>query len=285
MKSFLFALMSTLFIGCSGGGNSSPSVEESNTVFNASISKVSIGTWYKPDVNTTWQWQLMGNINTSHAVDLYNVDLFDVSTSTIKSLQNNNKKVICYFSAGSYENWRSDKDDFSSSLLGNTLDGWPGERWLNISDELLIPIMRARLDLAAAKGCDGVEADNMDNYTQDTGFALSADNQLAYNKFIANEARKRGLSVGLKNDLEQVIELEPYFDFAVNEQCHEYNECESLQVFINANKPVFNAEYNEKYTQNTNGARDSMCQDAMALKIQTLVLPLNLDGSFRISCN
>ncbi|MMZ65925.1 hypothetical protein D1872_283710 [compost metagenome] len=69
--------------------------------------------------------------------------------------------------------------------------------------------MRARLDLAVQKGCDGVEPDNMDGYDNNTGFTLSADDQLAYNKFIANEARKRGLSVGLKNDLDQIIELEP----------------------------------------------------------------------------
>ena len=32
------------------------------------------------------------------------------------------------------------------------------------------------------------------------------------------------------------------FDFAVNEQCHQYNECESLTPFTEQNKAVFNAE-------------------------------------------
>ena len=242
--------------------------------------------WYKPDTNTSWQWQLTGNINTSYDVELYDIDLFESNTTLIQSLQNDAKKVICYFSAGSYEDWRDDENDFPATVLGNDLDGWEGERWLDISKiELLSPIMTDRLDLAKSKGCDGVEPDNMDGYTNNTGFSLSADDQLAYNKFIANEARKRGLSVGLKNDLDQIVTLEPFYDFAVNEQCHFYNECEKMQPFIDANKLVLNAEYDEEYVNNNNGERDNMCSDTVNLKFKTLVLPLNLDDSFRYSCD
>jgi len=179
---------------------------------------------------------------------MYDIDLFDSSsTSLIDSLHEQGKHVICYFSAGSYENWRVDKNTFPSEVLGKTMDGWENEQWLDISNESLAPIMRKRLDLAKQKGCDGVEPDNMDGYINESGFALSAANQLAYNKFIANEARKRGLSVGLKNDLEQIESLERYFDFAVNEECYEYEECHMLKPFIDANKPVFHVEYENKY--------------------------------------
>ena len=165
------------------------------------------------------------------------------------------------------------------------MDGWEGEKWLDISNQGLKPIMKARLDLAVQKGCDGVEPDNMDGYTNNSGFSLSADDQLAYNKFIANEARKRGLSVGLKNDLDQIIELEPFFDFSMNEQCHVYNECDMMQPFIDANKPVFNTEYKQEYIDNNNGERDNMCSDSNDLSFKTLVLPLNLDDIFRYSCD
>ena len=157
--------------------------------------------------------------------------------------------------------------------------------WLDISNEKLVPIMRARLDLAKIKGCDGVDPDNMDGYANDSGFNLSDDDQLAYNKFIANEDRKRGLSVGLKNDLDQITELESYYDFSVNEQCHEYNECDTLIPFIDANKPVLNVEYNQKYINNTNNERDNMCSDTIALNFYTLVLALELDDSLKYSCN
>lgn len=254
-------------------------------IFDVSVSPISEGSWYKPDVNTTWQWQLQNSINTTYNVEIYDIDLFDCDKTLIKSLQDEGKKVICYFSAGSYENWRSDQGDFPLATLGKAMDEWDGEKWLDISNEALAPIMRARLDLAVQKGCDGVELDNVDGYTNDTGFSLSANDQLAYNKFLANEARKRGLSVGLKNDLNQINELVEYFDFAVNEQCYEYEECDMLTPFIEANKPVLRAEYKTIYVNNTNNARDKMCENSKSLQHQTLVLPLDLDDSFRYSCD
>ncbi len=241
--------------------------------------------WYKPKTDTSWQWQLTGVVNTSYDVDVYDIDLFDSSQSLIRSLQQSGKKVICYFSAGSYENWRDDASDFPNAVLGDDMDGWAGEKWLDISNVSLYPIMKARLDLAKQKGCDGVEPDNMDGYTNDTGFNLNANNQLVYNKFIGNEARKRGLSVGLKNDLDQIVQLEPFFDFSVNEQCHAYNECSNMQPFIDANKPVWNTEYAQKYVDNSNGERDNMCADTIGLQFKTLILPSDLDDGFRYSCN
>ncbi len=250
-----------------------------------STSNINWINWYKPDIYSSWQWQLMGAVNTSYDVDIYDIDLFDSNETLIQSLKDNGKKVICYFSAGSYENWRDDKDDFLNEVLGDNMDGWAGEKWLDISNESLKPIMEARLDLAKQKGCDGVEPDNMDGYTNNTSFSLSASDQLTYNKFIANEARKRGLSVGLKNDVDQIVQLEPFFDFSVNESCHRYNECENMQPFIDANKPVFNAEYAQEYINNSNGERDNMCADSINLQFKTLILPLELDSSFRYSCD
>ncbi len=283
MKKTIFIITLTFLTGC--GSGSSSSQDEENKIFDSTVAPYASGSWYKPDTNTSWQWQLQGDINTSYSVEVYDIDLFDSNITLIQSLKNDSKKVICYFSAGSYENWRDDEADFPSNVLGGNMDGWAGEKWLDISNEALAPIMKARLDLAVQKGCDGVEPDNMDGYSNDTGFSLSTNDQLAYNKFIANEARKRGLSVGLKNDLDQIAELEPYYDFSVNEQCHEYNECDQMQLFIDANKPVFNAEYSQEYVDNNNSERDIMCNDANNENFQTLVLPLDLDDSFRYSCN
>lgn len=280
MKTLSFIVITIFLIAC--GSSSSQGILSST--FSSSVAPVTKGDWYKPNINTSWQWQLSGKVNSSYNVTLYDVDLFDTNATFIQSLKAEGKKVICYFSAGSWENWRTDADKFSDEVKGLKMDGWD-ERWLDISNEALASIMRARLDLAVEKGCDGVEPDNIDGYANDTGFALSADDQLAYNKFIANEARKRGLSVGLKNDLDQLIELEPYFDFALNEQCHQYNECDKLLPFIEAGKPVFNAEYNKNYVDNTNNERDNMCANTIQLKFKTLILPLLLDDSFRYSCD
>ena len=124
----------------------------------------------------------------------------------------------------------------------------------------------------------------MDGYQNDTGFDLTAADQLFFNRTIANEAHKRGLGVGLKNDLDQIMELVEYFDFSVNEQCHEYDECDSLAPFIEAGKPVLNAEYDENYVDDAS-QREELCGASVADQFNTLILPLDLDDTFRLSCD
>ncbi len=268
MKTVTLSVFSALFLCVACGGS-------------ATISE----SWYTPSTQTTWQWQLSGMVNTAYPVDLYDIDLFDSNTSLIDTLHTQGKKVICYFSAGSFEDWREDSSRFPAEILGKEMDGWAGEKWIDIRSDALQPIILARLELAKSKGCDGVEPDNVDGYSNDTGFPLTASEQLAYNRFLATEAHSRGLSVGLKNDLDQISTLASDFDFAVNEQCHEYEECAALQPFIDAGKPVFNAEYAQRYVKNNNHERESLCTEAKRAHLQTLILPLNLDDHFRFTCD
>ena len=244
---------------------------------------VTDGNWYKPAPLSTWSWQLQGDINTAYNVDIYDIDLFDSSVQMIQSLQSSGARVICYFSAGSYEAWRSDAGDFHASDLGNTLDGWPDERWLDIRSVNVRAIMAARLELAKQKGCDGVEPDNVDGYTNNPGFNFTASDQIDFNRYIANQAHLQGLAVALKNDLDQVMQLVDYFDFAVNEQCFQYNECDLLDVFIQNNKAVLNAEYRSLYV-NDAAARNQLCVNSINKQFSTLVLPIDLDDQFRLSC-
>ncbi len=288
-KILILSIIPLLFSNCGAGSSNSKAVENIDKIDTNNTTEIDKNStkpinqisYYKPDKKTSWQWQLNGTaINTSYDVDLYDIDLFDNSQELIKEIHDKGKKVICYFSAGSFEDWREDANKFPAEILGEKLDGWEGEKWLDIRSTKLYPIMKSRLDLAKQKGCDGVEPDNVDGYTNPNGFNLTSDDQLKYNIFLANEAHKRGLSIGLKNDLDQINILQPYFDFSVNEQCHEYNECDTLTPFIKANKPVFNAEYATKYKKD----HSKLCQDSLKLGLQTLILPLDLDDSFRISC-
>ncbi len=239
--------------------------------------------WYRPQVGASWQWQLKGTINTSYPVEIYDIDLFDTSLQSIQSLKQQGKKVICYFSAGTYEGWRPDKAAFKSEDLGKPLEDFQDERWLDIRSLTVYQIMTQRLDLAVSKGCDGVEPDNVDAYINNSGFALNATDQLAFNKYLANAAHQRNLSVALKNDLDQAPHLLDYFDFSVNEQCHEYDECHALKVFIESGKPVLNAEYDSQYRDDVN-KRQALCELSGIQKFSTLILPVNLDDQFRFSC-
>ncbi|GAB4532542.1 MAG: endo alpha-1,4 polygalactosaminidase [Anaerolineales bacterium] len=232
--------------------------------------------WWQPAPGTSWQWQLSGAIDTSPDVQMYDIDLFDAPQSVIDQLHADGRTVICYFSAGSWEDWRPDAGDFPAAVLGNPLQGWPGEKWLDIRQmDTLTPIMRARLDLAVNKHCDGVEPDNVDGYTNDTGFPLTAADQLTYNRFLASEAHARGLSIGLKNDLDQIPDLLPDFDWALNEECFTYGECSLLTPFVQAGKAVFGVEYD------LNTA--AFCPQANALNFDFLKKHWELDA-WRVAC-
>jgi hypothetical protein len=227
------------------------------------------GIW-KPKPGTSWHWQLVGTVDKSVDAKMFDIDLFDNTAANIASLKAKGKVVICYFSAGSYEDWRPDADDFPDSALGSKMDGW-NEQWLDIRSQGVRSVMAKRLDLAKSKGCDGVEPDNVDGFENNTGFSLKASDQIAYNTFLAQEAHKRGLSVGLKNNPSQAQQLEPHFDWALNEECLQYNECSKLSAFINAGKAVFHVEY-------TPASKSSVCPKVQPLSFDSQIKKLDLDA-------
>lgn len=197
-----------------------------------------------PSRGTAWQWQLTGTLDLDPDVPVYDVDGVDTSAAQVAELHRRGRRVICYVNVGAYENDRPDRGKFPAAVLGKAMEGWPGEQWLDIRRrDVLGPIMAARFAECRAKGFDAVEPDNVDGYANATGFPLTAADQLTYNRWIAGMAHSRGLSVALKNDVEQVGQLEPSFDFAVNEQCAELKECDALLPFIRAGKAVLHVEY------------------------------------------
>lgn len=212
------------------------------------------GCW-QPPLKTSWNW-VISKVPTApyRHVDMYDVDGFETSRADVAAMHAAGLKVVCYLSAGTYENFRPDRRKFPARLIG-ARNGWPGERWLDIRElqkphSVLRRIMDVRLDMCRAKGFDMVELDNVDGYLNRSGFPLTAADQLYFNATLANDAHARGMSVLQKNDNEQIPKLLPYFDGALNEQCHQYRECTThqngafgLDQYVDAGKPVFQAEY------------------------------------------
>jgi hypothetical protein len=234
------------------------------------------GSRWVPAPRTTWQWQLTTPVDTSVAADMYDIDLFDNSAAVVAGLHAQGRHVVCYLDAGTFEPGRPDAGSFPASVIGKELPDWPGEHWLDVRRlDVLGPIIKARMDLCRQKGFDGVEPDNVDAYANDSGFPLTADDQLRFNRFLADAAHARGLSVGLKNDLDQVAVLQPAFDWALNEQCSQYSECNRLQPFVRAGKAVFEAEYEL--------ATDAFCPQAEAAGLMAMRKHSSLDA-FREPC-
>ncbi len=239
--------------------------------------------WYPP-LGSSFSWQLGVNdeINTAFDADIYDLDAFETEASLISALHAQGKKAFCYISVGSWEDWRPDAADFPSEIIGNDYEGWDGEKWLDIRQiDLLAPIMRARLDLCASKGFDGVEPDNMDLHWADTGFEIGYDDQLAYNIWLSEEAHARGLSIGLKNNEEQVKDLLPHFDWALTEDCFVGEWCQEMIPFIEAGKPVFAVEYSDEITPEDFQA--IICPPAADLQFYAILKNRNLD-EYRAEC-
>jgi endo-alpha-1,4-polygalactosaminidase (GH114 family) len=239
--------------------------------------------WWQPMPGSSWQWQLSGSpIDQSFDVAMYDVDMFDTDATTVAALHAQGRVVVCYISVGSWEDWRPDAGLFPTEVLGNDYEGWPGEKWLDIRRiDLLAPIMRARLDMCREKGFDGVEPDNVDGFTNNTGFSLTYQDQLAYNIWLAGEAHARGLSIGLKNDGEQAVDLAPHFDWAMVEDCFADDWCEEVAPFTTVGKAVFAAEYTDQLT--TDQFLNEVCPQASLLNLDVILKERDLDA-WRLAC-
>jgi hypothetical protein len=165
-----------LGLGLNKGGEESPSASGSPSASPPSPSDAlpptpkDLGIW-QPATNTSWQIILSGTAALTTGatavvpdVDVFDLDLFVTPQTTIDALHSLGKKVICYFSAGSFEKGRPDAAQFKSRDLGKTMSGWKDEKWLDLRSQNVRAIMMARMELAAQKKCDGVDPDNTDAY-------------------------------------------------------------------------------------------------------------------------
>jgi hypothetical protein len=99
-----------------------------------------------PSPSDTWQYQLQGTIDRTVDADVFDVDAFDVTKATVAALHAKGRHVVCYVDAGSWEPYRPDKDKYPKSVIGKAVEGWPGERWLDIRRlDILGPILDARI--------------------------------------------------------------------------------------------------------------------------------------------
>jgi hypothetical protein len=247
---------------------------------------------------TSWQWQLDGSINTNiltHARNsrkMFDIDLFNTPTSTIRLLKRKHIAVVCYVETGAIENYRSDYGAFvRAGVVAGQMPGYPNENYLDINNPRTYSLMVNRLRLARAKGCQGIEPDIDDTYFEDpnysgdnsvtstfAGFSLTWRQQLNYDRKIANAARALGLTIALKNAPDQafVHGMLPYVGFAVVEQCFEYSECSPYSQLIRAHKAVFEVEYNLSTSQ--------FCGQANRLNFDALYKGVDLLATPRIAC-
>lgn len=217
--------------------------------------------WWSPtaDAPIAWHWQLSSDFDASDIALLPEKKVFDLdgeltSAETVAALHalGPDVKVICYFDAGVYEDYRSDAQAFVDAGLadGPPDIGWEGSYWIDIRKlDALMPLLERRMkEWCRDKGFDAIEPDetevwaNWNEQLPDDPITLEENN--AFHQAIAAMAHGLGLSVGLKGNNTEAEILEPLYDWALTEQCWEYEECTFFRdSFVAAGKAVFAVEY------------------------------------------
>lgn len=281
-------------------------------------------TWWRPTASQplSLHWALSGPLDVNNAKqmglrdfngrilpepDVYDIDGEYNTKATVDYLHAKGKKVICYIDAGVYETYRSDAHKFqqlSPQIWGSADQGWNDSYWLDIRRvSELEPIMKARMQICKDKGFDAVEPDEIDGWENENGFdtisynghtGITYQDQLIYNKALARWAHELGLSIGQKGDIIQTRDLVNDFDWTLNEECFQYNEClnvydpvqdqeyPGLQLYTQANKAVFVAEY-KSYTS---AKWDKICTTSQKNKFNTTRFKLGLpNNGGRMPCS
>ena len=228
-------------------------------VLGLSAAETAAARWQPKPTTAPWQWQLQGKVDLEVDARVYDVDGFEASRADVRALHRRGRKAVCYLDVGSWETYRPDADRFPRSVIGRKYDGFPDERWLDVSRfQLFAAPLQARIAICARKGFDAVEPDNLAGWEPEnkTGFAITRADQLRFNRWIARQVHRRGMAVALKNDGRQARQLVGQFDFAIVEECFQYDECGFYQPFVEAGKAVFVAEYELAPSEYCDQARD-----------------------------
>jgi endo-alpha-1,4-polygalactosaminidase (GH114 family) len=243
--------------------------------------------WWKPGADVGHlHWNLGGTINVDNprhvgersisGAVLPRPAVLDIdgefnTSATVATLHGRGQRVICYIDAGVYEDYRGDAWRFPAEVIGKPDGNWDGSWWLDIRRlDVLLPIMEARIAMCQAKGFDAVEPDEIDGWENNTGFPLTYQHQLVYNRAIADLIHSYGMAAIQKGDIIQTGDLVDWFDAALVEECARYRECTNpwnpdtgqeqigSQAYTAQGKPVWLAEYrNTDYTRMCRYARDN----------------------------
>jgi hypothetical protein len=227
---------------------------------------------YVPPVDVRWNARLDGAVDIDEPAQLFYLDVQWQPASDLAALRAAGRHYLCYLSAGTYEEFRADKDEFPEAVIGNALADFPNERWLDVRAAAVREIMVRRIQNLAAKGCAGVPPSSLAVHAADTGFALSQTDALDYARWLAERIHAVGMSAGLAGSPELTSELWPTFDFGLAVGCLERSQCREFEVFSNAGKPVLHIEFGDA------SSAQAVCNAAKVLGFSPLVTDPSFNG-------
>ncbi|MCO1596132.1 endo alpha-1,4 polygalactosaminidase [Micromonospora sp. RHAY321] len=217
-----------------------------------------------------WQWQVTGPLDPAVDAEVFLLDPVATTAAQTAELRSRDRRLICQVHVGSVRSADPDASRFPAAVQGSP-GRRPGSRWLDVRGwDALEPALADRFRLCRGKGFGAVALADADGYASRTGFPLDFDDQLLFNRRLAQLARSLDLSPGLVNDVPQLAALAPDFDFAVNEECVRLGQCAKLLPFADADKPVFHVEYT--------GSTDDFCVTTVGYGFASILKERTLDA-------
>lgn len=244
----------------------------------------------------TWDWIIGIDKLPSPppAVEFLGLDGFDAPKRYVVDAGKRGIRTWCYLSVGTIENWRPDRKAFEAlnekevkagrkPFIGKRYPEWEGERWLDVRRyTVFLPLMVDRLEMCLDKGFEFVEFDNLDAYENKTGFKIRKSDTIRYAEALAAEARRLGLKPMQKNVPELAETLEPHFDALLFEDCALYEFCGDAKPFVDAGKPVFDADYPEGWEdEGKRFDKAAACRQAKKAGVSMIFKRLDLDAWVR----
>jgi hypothetical protein len=207
--------------------------------------------------------------------DVFLLDPVATTAAQTAELRSRDRRLVCQVHVGSVVPTDPDASRFPTAVRGAAARR-PQSRWLDVRQwDTLRPVLADRFRLCRGKGFGAVALADADGYVHRSGFPLGFDDQLLFNRRLAELARSLDLSPGLVNDVPQVAALAPDFDFAVNEECVRLGLCAKLLPFVEAGKPVFHVEYT--------GSTTDFCVTTVGYGFSSIRKDRELDA-WRVSC-
>jgi hypothetical protein len=231
-----------------------------------------------PSPGVSWQAQLSGAVDPTLGVDLFYVDADFQDAAVLSSLRAGGKLVLCYVSAGTFEPWRDDADDFPADVVGESLENYPREQWLDVRDARVREIMRARIAAMAGAGCDGVNPSTLEAHLQPSGFDLVRTDIIDYAQWFAAEIHAHGMSAGLSVSGDLVPDLQSAYDWALAIDCLSDSGCTPWAPFRQSGRAVLLVEFGDA----TDAPR--VCGAASSLGFDAIIKRPAFDG-FRVGCS
>ena len=189
----------------------------------------SAGAWTAPPANAAFDYQIgraytppagVTVVSRDHdaaaAAGLYNicyVNAFQAQSDALSWWQSNHPNVLLRDSSGNVvidQDWDEALLDYSTAAKRAELTS----------------VVGAWIDQCAGKGFKALEPDNLDSYTRSKG-RLTESQAIAYAASLTSYAHSKGLAVGQKNtaELTTATARQIGFDFAVAEECADFDEC------------------------------------------------------------